>query len=517
MTRDLFGMESGPEPGAKRRFRLSKSRLVAYKQCAKRLWLQTFRRELAQQSEASTNRMAQGHLIGAAAHRLFPAGRLIAYVDDLPAALRATQEALARPGDVTLFEPALRCSDILVRADVLVRADGRYRMIEVKASTKVKDYHVTDTAIQTWVARGAGLDVARVELAHVDNQFVYAGDGDYRGLFAFADLTDAVAPLQEQIPLWIAAAQRDLAGPMPDIAVGPQCNDPFECEFLAFCAPESAEYPVDLLPNGSRLARQLRSAGFEDLRDVPLDRLPRDDHQRIWRATRTGAAELDPAAVAKLDALPWPRWYVDFETVGPAVPLWRGTRPYQKIPMQWSCHRQDADGTLAELPPFLDTAGDDPRRAFAETLVAAIGGDGAIIVYNASFERSVLLQLADAFPDLAPALRDMAGRIFDLLPFAREHYYHPAMMGSWSIKKVLPTIAPDLDYANLESVQSGEMVEPVYFEMIATDTPPARKQALADALLTYCARDTLAMVRVAQFLGGPAPATGPVETGEPAA
>ncbi len=514
MPPDLFGHETPPATQPGRRFRLSKSRLVAYKQCPKRLWLQTFRRELAQQSEASTNRMAQGNLIGVAAHRLFPAGRLIAHVDDLPAALRETREALAQPGDVTLFEPALRCSDILVRADVLIRAGGRYRMVEVKASTKVKDYHVTDTAIQAWVARGAGLDVARVELAHVDNQFVYAGDGDYRGLFAFADLTDAVAPLQEQIPLWIAAAQRDLAGPMPDIAVGPQCNDPFECEFLAFCAPESAEYPVDLLPNGSRLARQLRSEGFEDLRDVPADRLTRDDHLRIWRATRSGAAELDPAAVAGLGALPWPRYYVDFETVGPAVPLWRGTRPYQKIPMQWSCHRQDTDGTLTELPPFLDMGGGDPRRAFAEALVAAIGDDGAIVVYNASFERSVLLQLADAFPDLAPALRDMARRIFDLLPFARDHYYHPAMMGSWSIKKVLPTIAPDLDYANLDAVQSGDMVEPVYFEMIAADTPPARKQALRDALLAYCARDTLAMVRVARFLGAPAAAAGPAGSGE---
>ena len=177
-----------------------------------------------------------------------------------------------------------------MRADVLIRRDGRYRMIEVKASTKVKDSHLTDAAIQTWVARGAGLDVERVELAHIDNQFVYPGDGDYRGLFAHADMTDAVLPLQEQIPVWIADAQRDLAGPMPDIAVGPQCNDPFECEFLAFCAPEASEYPVELLPNSSKLARQLRDDGFADLRDVPLDRLTREDHQRIWRATVSGQA-----------------------------------------------------------------------------------------------------------------------------------------------------------------------------------------------------------------------------------
>jgi len=482
--------------------RLSKSRLVAYRQCPKRLWLQTFRRELAQQSEAVENRMAQGNLVGAAAQRLYPDGRLIGHVTDLGAALRETADALAQPDDVTLFEPALRCQDVLVRADVLVRRDGRYRMIEVKASTKVKDSHVTDAAIQTWVARGAGLDVERVELAHIDNKFVYPGDGDYRGLFAHADMTEAVLPLQEQIPLWVADAQRDLAGPMPDIAVGKQCKDPYECEFLAFCSPAASEYPVELLPNSSKLARQLRAEGFADLRDVPLDRLTREDHIRIWRATKSGRAELNPNAAGKLACLNIPRHYLDFETVGPAVPMWKGTRPYQKIPMQWSCHRQDADGTLTRLPPFLDTSGQDPRRAFAESLIAAVGDFGTILVYNAAFERGVILQLAEQFDDLAPALEAIARRLFDLLPLARENYYHPAMMGSWSIKRVLPTIAPDLDYGNLESVQSGDMVEPVYFEMVDAETTAERKAELGEALLTYCARDTLAMVQLAEFFSG---------------
>jgi len=124
------------------------------------------------------------------------------------------------------------------------------------------------------------------------------------------------------------------------------------------------------------------------------------------------------------------------------------------------------------------------------------------MVYNAAFERGVMMQLAEQFDDLAPALRRMAARLFDLLPFAREHYYHPAMMGSWSIKRVLPTIAPDLDYGNLGSVQSGDMVEPVYFEMVNAETAVERKAKLKEALLTYCERDTLAMVRLADFLAG---------------
>ena len=235
--------------------RLSKSRLVAYKQCPKRLWLQTYRRELARPSEGALNRMAQGNRVGAAAQRLFPEGRLIAHATDLTSVLRETDEALAQPGDITLFEPALRCADILVRVDILERRGSGYRLIEVKSSTKVKDYHVTDAGIQTWVLRGAGLNVERTELAHINNRFVYLGGGDFRGLFTYADVSEAILPLQEQITHWIAAAQRDLTGPMPDIAVGAQCTDPFECEFMAFCAPDDSEYPVALLPHGARLAQ----------------------------------------------------------------------------------------------------------------------------------------------------------------------------------------------------------------------------------------------------------------------
>ena len=135
--------------------RLSKSKLIAHRQCRKRLWLQVHRPELAQQGEAIENRMMQGKLVGAAAQRLFPEGLHIAHFADLASALRETDEALAGPGDVTLFEPALRCADILVRSDILIRHHDRYRMIEVKASTRVRDSQVTDAAIQAWVARGA--------------------------------------------------------------------------------------------------------------------------------------------------------------------------------------------------------------------------------------------------------------------------------------------------------------------------------------------------------------------------
>ena len=69
------------------------------------------------------------------------------------------------------------------------------------------------------------------------------------------------------------------------------------------------------------------------------------------------------------------------------------------------------------------TSDGDPRRPFAEALIAAIGAEGPIFVYNAGFERSVILELAAAFPDFAPRLQAPAGRLFDLLPLTRDNYY----------------------------------------------------------------------------------------------
>ncbi len=153
------------------------------------------------------------------------------------------------------------------------------------------------------------------------------------------------------------------------------------------------------------------------------------------------------------------------------------------------------------------THGEDPRRAFAESLLRAMPGEGPVFAYHAVFERGVLNETADAVPEFADGLRRIADRLVDLLPIARTHYYHPAMMGSWSLKAVLPTIAPDLDYANLDGdVKSGSDVESVYAEILDPATDAGRRTELETAMVTYCDRDTLALVRLVEFFEAVEPA-----------
>jgi hypothetical protein len=192
-----------------------------------------------------------------------------------------------------------------------------------------------------------------------------------------------------------------------------------------------------------------------------------------------------------------PHAFLDFETINPAIPRWIGTRPYQQVPFQFSLHLAGADGEMIHHE-FLSADGSDPRRSCAEALIAAIPPEATIIAYNAAFEKRVLRELARDLPDLAGPLLAMEVRTVDLLPVAREHWYHRDQRGSWSIKAVLPTLS-ELGYEGLE-VKDGGSAQDAWLEAADPACEPDRRWALEEQLKAYCALDTLAMVAVMKGL-----------------
>jgi hypothetical protein len=479
---------------------LSKSRIQYHRQCPRRLWLQAYRPKLAEVDPAVQRQFDIGNQVGEIARSFHPDGVLI---DATNRDKQLADTAMALAGSPRpVFEATFEADGVLVRADLLLPDAGGYRLVEVKSAAKVKPHYLDDAAIQAWVMRKAGIPVTRVEVAVIDTSFTYLGDGDYTGLLKHVDVTVATRSFEPQIAGWVNAARETLASREPLIDVGDHCEEPNRCPFFSSCAPKRlagahADYPVEILPHADELAIDLRIEGYGDMREVPPYRLKNPIHQRIQRVCASGRYELSPEAEEEIRTQPYPRYYLDFETINPAVPVWPGTRPYQQIPFQWSCHVESKSGAL-EHKAFLASGDGDPRRAFAESLVEVLGNTGTIFVYNAGTERSHMRHLALCFPDLAPALNAAIARIVDLLPIARQHYYHPDMLGSWSIKDVLPTIAPELAYDNLE-VGNGTQAMRVFAELMNPDLPDARQSSLRESLLRYCERDTLAMVKVAHF------------------
>jgi hypothetical protein len=426
---------------------------------------------------------------------------------DLRQALADTAAAVAAYPRRPIFEATYRASDVLIRADLLIPQGDAWHMAEVKASTSVKDYHPLDVAIQTWVLRSAGIKVATVELRHIDKGFVYGGHDDYTGLFRSGDVQEKVEQLQVDVPRWIENARSIATGSEPVILIGPQCTDPFDCPFQNHCTeivgPRTA-YPVNILPSkkGKVLAAALAQEGYVDLRAVPAERIDDPELARIREVTFSGVPYLDVNG-AKNELAPYgfPRFAFDFETIEFGVPIWPGTRPYRKIPFQWSCHIERAPGVF-EHKEFLDLSGDDPSRACVEALLHTLESAGPIFAYNAGFERGVLRELGERFSDLKQTLDALSERFVDLLPIVRRRYYHPAMGGSRSLKDVLPTIAPSLDYEELDGVHEGRGAAEAFLAAIAPETTEERKNKIAAQLLAYCGRDTWAVIVLLWYLDG---------------
>ena len=484
--------------------RLSKSRIMSSLQCPKRVHLEIHRKDLIHYSMATEAAFARGHEVGDLAIELYNTGggSVIEYRGgSFRQALAQTKTLMSSMFQVPIFEATLEHDGVLVREDILLPADedgqASWRMVEVKSSTRLKPEYVQDCAIQVWVHRQSGYPLSGVALAHLDNQFVYPGGGDYAGLLIENDLTEAVFDLLPSVPVWVEQARTAVEGDMPEVPVGAHCTKPNECPFMDFCWPSDSRYPTQGLGGGKKQLGAWISQGYRDLREVPANDINSETQLRIRRITTKGRPELLPGARAFTEQLAWPRFYLDFETVGPAIPVWPGTRPYQSLPFQWSCHIEREGGSM-EHREFLDLESIPPMRSLAEALIEALESQGPILMYT-SYERGVIRGLAELFPDLAAALGAIIERLVDLHPVTRENYYHPDMLGSWSIKAVLPTIAPDMDYEKLEGIQEGTAASEAYLEAMALENGATRKEQIRAELLTYCKHDTEAMVRLVAF------------------
>jgi hypothetical protein len=488
----------------------SKSKLLALRQCPKRLWLEVHHPELREDSAATERSFQVGHAVGDIARRIYDPEGYGALIDvqteGFARAFERSAELLTFSQPI--FEAGFSAGGALAFADVMLpdQLDGNkvWRMVEVKSSTSVKDYHRDDVAVQAYIAQSAGVPLQSIALAHIDSSWTYPGDDDYSGLLKENDLTAEAFSRTHEVKDWIAQAQTVVAeAAEPAISIGAHCDKPYACGFYEHCSRDEPkpEYPVYWLPYFRAKAARLAMQGVIDLRNVPDDLL-NDRQQRVKDHTLANTVYFHAAgAAADLAAHGVPAYFLDFETIQFPVPIWKGTRPYQQNTFQFSLHTLAESGQL-DHSDFLDLSGNDPAEPIAHALIAACGVHGPVYVYNAAFETTRIRELAERFPPLSVALLAINARVVDLYPIARERYYHPSQQGSWSIKKVLPAVVPELRYDALDGVQDGGMAMEAFLEAIHPDTSAERKSQIEQQLLAYCRLDTYAMVRLWQVFAG---------------
>ena len=479
---------------------LSKTLLLKGLRCPKALWLAKNSPPFEFPPQRGLEAIfTAGNQVNALAQRLFPGGVEVPFEDLSVSAQVAQTVDLINSGATVIYEASFAFDGIFIKADILVKGPDGWQIHEVKMGTSVKPVNLDDVAIQYHVLAGCGLQVSGAFLVHINNQYVRQGTINVLQLFTSEDVLTEVLARQPELPNTIASLRKTLAGDEPSIDIGPHCLDPYDCEFIPYCWQHVPANSIFDLRGRWVKKWDLYRRGIVSFADIPLDELNPNQRQQV-EATLQQEDSLNPAGVkAFLDTLWYPLCFLDFETFNSPIPLHDGTRPYQQVPFQYSVHVQGAPGAEPQHFEYLAPPGSDPRRELIENLLGVIPEDACVLTYNQAFEKGVLCELAHLFPDLAPAIKTRLANICDLMvPFRRRDVYKWQMDGSYSIKKVLPALVPELSYQGME-IGDGQAAMDAYHQMCVLENGEELER-LRRMMLAYCRMDTLGMVRILEKL-----------------
>lgn len=478
---------------------LSKSRYLNGLQCPRLLWIAINQPEKIPGPDAATQHIFdQGNLVSALARKLFPGGTAV-LADDFMANIAMTRELLRRRK--TLFEAGVLSGILYSRLDVLKSVNDReWDLIEVKSSTSVKEVNYHDVAFQRQCCQDAGLMIRSCFLACINNKYIRHGEINPQEFFTIHDISEEVA--------MACAGIRDRVGEMldiigkmtcPEMKIGPHCSDPYPCP-LTDCWEGLPEHNVFTLYYGGKKSHELYRSGILDIAQIPAA-YKLNDKQRIQcQCVIKGTTFVEKEPIRQfLAGLEYPLYYLDFETISTAIPLFDGTRPYQNIPFQFSLHVREAPGSELRQYSFLAEGRQDPRPALLASLSRLIGGRGSVVAYNKSFEEGVLKDLGNAFPGYAGWTESVISRLADLIvPFRSFHYYHPSQKGSASLKSVLPAVT-GRGYEDMP-IAKGNDASLAFLHITFENVPEDEAARIRQELLDYCKLDTAGMVRIVERL-----------------
>jgi len=443
-------------------------------------------------------RMEQGKEIGRLARSLYPDGIFVNELSSEATANRS-RDLLKKPQTSVLFEATFLAGNYIARADILVRDAKSWELIEVKSSVVDRQEFIDDMAYTTLVAQAAGFHPSTISLLLVDKNYRLGMPTEQ--LFVKADMTEQVLAKVEEFKTivdFIDSVSSTPDEPEPELTYN--CK---QCGEFGNCLGKEIEAHIFQIPRIQQKAvEELITSGITTIHEIPDSFSLTDNQKRVVDCVKCGKMQIDPDLLKKLATIRWPACYLDFETMMTAIPLWPDIAPYEQIPVQYSLHTCESSGKIIRHSDYLADPHRDCRRELARRLIEDLKGEGSIITYS-SFEKTTISKLGKTFSDLSDELQSLIDRIVDLEQCIK-CINHPEFCGRTSIKVVLHVLVPDLSYEGLEIADGDTAL--VTFAMMAQGKMDADKmERKRAALLEYCKRDTLAMVRLHEVLRGFAP------------
>lgn len=486
---------------------LSKSTFIRGLQCEKSLYLYKHHYNLKDETPAQLQAIFnQGTNVGVLAQELFLNG-----VDASPSSYFVMQESVFKTQEFItneesiIYEATFQYNGVLAALDVLIKEDDGWKAYEVKSSTSVSDTYVLDAAIQYYTIVNSGIDLKDISIVHINNKYVKNGPINIQELFTIESVFDRVQEVLPSIPDQVENLKQVIKQEaMPNIDIGAHCDSPYTCDFKGHCWKHIPDYSIFNISNlRANKKFQLYDQGIITLDQIDLNNNPLNANQLLQVTSElNNTSYIDRENIsAFINDLKFPLYFLDFETMGSAIPIYDNTRPYQQFVFQYSLHvMYDNHSDPIHLEYLAETTTNiDPRIGFVKQLITDCGTSGDILVYNIGFEKGKLNDLIALFPEHTNEINNIINRLKDLMiPFQKRWYYTPKMKGSYSIKYVLPALVPELSYQDLE-IKEGGMASTVFAQMASGEFTGNYEKTRKD-LLEYCKLDTYAMVKIYEVL-----------------
>ncbi|MEI6221435.1 MAG: DUF2779 domain-containing protein [bacterium] len=486
--------------------KLTKTSFIQYIQCSKALWLAHHKALPKGEFDiAAKYRKEEGYTIEKLAYQLFSDGVISAQPENGD---NEVVKNLPTSAASTIFQAVIRNEYTECRCDIIQynSSTQKWDIYEVKSGTNAKEEHLFDLAFQVYCFQQANIPVGGVYVVHVNKEYIFDGVHiEPEKLQTVTDVSERVQVIMPDMPALVEDALSTLKkNEEPNVLILKQCNSPYPCIFKEYCwgnIPNESIYELAGKLNDDYLLELVEKNQLL-IKDIPESYLTRKDSKRHWESITKKAVSFDSRKIKdELQQLIFPLYFLDYETFSSAIPRYKGYHAYQQVVFQYSLHILEESGNL-DHKEFLATTNEDPSTALVNTLQSHIGATGTIIAWNMSFEKRCNDELARLCPDRTAFLEDVNSRMYDLRRIFQDGLYvDRRFKGSSSIKNVLPVLVPDVSYKSLV-VQNGNAASFSWWEMIDRKLTATEQKKRCEDLLKYCGLDSLAMVKIYQYLIG---------------
>ncbi|MEI6835684.1 MAG: DUF2779 domain-containing protein [Candidatus Falkowbacteria bacterium] len=494
---------------------ITKTIYLQFIACPKNTWLQLNKPELAASfalSDFEKSLVAKGNLVELWARKLFSQGVMVEEFGHLGHEI--TQKHLAEKSPV-IFQSTFIKDNFFSKNDVLEydSATDSWNLYEIKGTNTLNENenenladHIDDAAFQLVILQDLGIRINKISILHLNRDYIRGEEIEVRDLFLVEDVSETVKDRITLTTEKMKLAARFLSYE-DESALECQClyrGRSNHCSTFSYSHPEVPVYSVhDLsrIGNSKKKLANLVDSNIFSLEDISNHHIFSKTQQNQIAVHKSQLPLIDLESIrSELATLVYPLYFLDYETYPAAIPLFKGFKPYQQIPFQFSLHVLRSENSELEHFEYLQTEAVDPSLGIIESLKKIIGPVGSIIVWNKKFEQGINAALAKRHPDDAAFLNDINERVYDLIDiFQKQFYVHHGFKGKTSIKNVLPVLVPDLSYKSLE-IQKGDVAMEAWYEMVFGDLTPEEKTIISKNLLDYCCLDTYAMYAIWQKL-----------------